>query len=99
MTGPAFATASVAFAPTSLGLGESMTIGVAALDFERWGWLRGTSPYLGLGAFTDEDLVSTALWNGFQTVFTMKVDVCGSEHSEVFAQDGSATTPADIPTS
>lgn len=77
--------------------GESVTVGIASLEFESISHLKGTSPFDG-GFVSQERLISKGLWSGPQTTFTMNLSVCGKGFSESSTKDATPASPADIPT-
>jgi hypothetical protein len=94
--GPVFAAAATVVDLSKMEPGDSITAGVASLDFDRRFYLTGTSPSLG-GYISQEQLQSIELWTDPDTAFTMNASVCGKNLTEVTSQR-SALTPGDIPT-
>ncbi|MCP4966070.1 MAG: hypothetical protein GY926_12650 [bacterium] len=95
VVGPVFASESIAVDLIRLAPGESTTVGVASLDFDRWHYLTGTGPGL-TGYSSQERLQSIELWRDPDVDFTMFGDVCGKGFSQPVPKR-TAQTPGEIP--
>jgi hypothetical protein len=95
--GTVIAQESTAANLTKLDPGESLTVGVSGLDFDRFSYLKGTEPFKA-GFKSQEKLKSLAMFSDPDTTLTMVADVCGKKITESAKLKAVATTPADIPT-
>ncbi len=82
---------------SKLAPGESLTVGVSGLDFDRFAYLKGTEPFQG-GFKSQEKLKSLALFADPDTTLTMVADVCGKQFTDSAKLKSIAGSPADIPT-
>ncbi len=96
VSGPVFAANRARIDLTKLGPGDSVTVGVASLDFDRSHYLKGTGPWL-TGSSSQTRVQSLKLWAGFEVRFKMFASVCGQDFSDNVPRR-SAESPAEIPT-
>ncbi|MCP3975060.1 MAG: hypothetical protein GY720_11275 [bacterium] len=96
VTGPVFKANRVRIDLTKLDPGDSVTVGVASLDFDRSHYLKGTGPWL-TGSSSQTRVQSLKLWAGFGVNFKMFASVCGQDLGENVPRR-SAESPAEIPT-
>lgn len=98
VSGPVFAVATGQANLVGLDPGESVTIGVAGLDFDRHFYLPFTGPSYA-GYYSRELLQAIELWRDPDTVLVMTVSTCEGTYTETVHVKTTGTTPADIPTS
>lgn len=96
--GVVFASESKVVDLSKLAPGESLTVGLSGLDFDRFSYLKGTEPYQA-GFASEEKLKSLALFYDIDTTLTMTAGVCGKSYQQSAKLKPVNTTPADIPTS
>lgn len=95
--GVVFASESKVVDLSTLTPGQSLTVGLSGLDFDRFSYLKGTEPYQA-GFASEEKLKSLALFYDIDTTLTMTANVCGKPYQESAKLKAVNTTPADIPT-
>ncbi len=98
VTGAVFASASGGANLSDLGPGESLTFGVAGIDFDRHLYLKFTGPSYA-GYISQEKLQAQELWKDPDTVLVMTASTCGGTFTETVMVNRKGSSPADIPSS